>query len=309
MTTRSLIDSGTLPTSVAEALAAGIPEHRLRAADLAAPFHGVRLPRGDEHLLVERCRALVTKMRPGDAFTGPTAAMLWGIPLPRPLADPIAALHVSSVLPVRPLRRNGVVGSLREDGHETDRNGLPALPPLRSWFSLSRFLSLDDLVAAADFLITGDRGAGPLARRDDLVSFAGMMSRHPGAPRARAAAEASRVGAWSRPESLLRLLVIRAGLPEPVLNIPLAVPDGSVLIPDLAWPGPRLAVEYNGAGHEDEAQHRRDLRRLDAYAEIGWRALNVDSTELFGSRDSLAIRIQRAHAAQCAKSVLAGGHD
>ena len=31
MTTRSLIDSGTLPTSVAEALAAGIPEHRLRA--------------------------------------------------------------------------------------------------------------------------------------------------------------------------------------------------------------------------------------------------------------------------------------
>lgn len=205
------------------------------------------------------------------------------------------------MLPVRPLRRRGVVGSLREPSEVVMVDGLPVLTPLRTWFSLATLISLDDLVAVADFVVTGDRGRGALETLTNLVSYAFVMSRHPGAPRARAAADACRVGSWSRPETLLRLVAVRAGLPEPVLNQPLRTGSGAALIPDLAWPSVRLAAEYNGAGHETADQHRRDLRRLDDYADLGWRVVNVEASELFGAPAGLEHRLRRAYA-QCAKN-------
>jgi hypothetical protein len=297
-----------LPASVRDAQAAGINEHRLRAFDLAAPFHGVRLEKRFENDFDARCAALVTKMRPGDAFTGPTGARIWGMPLPMRLLRLDEPLHVSSMLPVRPLRRRGVIGSLREPSGVEVVRGLPVLCPLRVWFSLAGTLSFGDLVAAGDFLVTGDRGQGAHAGPGDLVSFATAMARHPGAPRARAAAAASRRGAWSRPETLLRLLAIDAGLPEPELNQPLVTLGGGVLLPDLRWPRMRLAAEYNGEGHETPDQRRRDLRRMDDYAELGWRVVNVDASELFGAPAPLEARLRRAYE-QCAKAARIAARD
>ena len=81
--------------------------------------------------------------------------------------------------------------------------------------SSRRMLRHDDLVAVGDYLVTPDRHARlrpshpstALARRDPAAC--------PRRARARSALADVRVGAESRMETLLRLLLIRAGLPEP----------------------------------------------------------------------------------------------
>src|SRR5690606_15991734 len=78
---------------VKDALARGVSPGRLRSSDLAAPFQGVRslVESPDTPAL---CHAYATKMRADAAFSGVTAAQLWGIPLPLAAAD--ARVHVST---------------------------------------------------------------------------------------------------------------------------------------------------------------------------------------------------------------------
>ncbi|MGN6501633.1 MAG: hypothetical protein ACTHKX_01870, partial [Pseudolysinimonas sp.] len=63
---------------VADARAAGVPWQRLSASDLDAPTPGVRVPGGGGRL-----DAVAAVMTADQAFTGPTAARLWRMPLPR----------------------------------------------------------------------------------------------------------------------------------------------------------------------------------------------------------------------------------
>ena len=102
-----------------------------------------------------------------------------------------------------------------------------------------------------------------------------------------------RVGAWSRPETFVRLILVRAGLPEPELNVPLITVDGRKLIPDLAFPEFRVAVEYNGIHHDEAPEKVKDLRRMDDYADLDWSVVNVERAELFGSPSSVVARTVR----------------
>src|SRR5690606_27529993 len=70
--------------AVRDALRAGVDANRLRRGDLARPFRGVREVVASTELR-ERCAAYLTIMRPDAYFCGPTAAALWGLPLPRRL--------------------------------------------------------------------------------------------------------------------------------------------------------------------------------------------------------------------------------
>jgi hypothetical protein len=71
-----------------------------------------------------------------------------------------------------------------------------------------------------------------------------------------------RPGAQSHLEILgLRALVASAGLPRPVQQHRVLLPDGTVKL-DAAWPEVKLAVEFDGAAfHTDPVARRRDLRR------------------------------------------------
>jgi hypothetical protein len=84
----------------------------------------------------------------------------------------------------------------------------------------------------------------------------------------------------SRPESLVRVACVRAGLsvPEPQFVV---LADGDFLgRVDLAWPHARLIVEYEGAHHFDELQVRRDDRRYERLVAAGWRVIRLSAADL-----------------------------
>lgn len=291
MTSRNSLPRG-LPRSftVVRALEAGVARNRLDARDMVTPFHGVRLRAAFANDFRARCRALATTFRVGDAFTGPTAGLLWGMPLPLSL-ETTTLLHVSSRLPARSMRRPGVVSSGRSFGDVMTLQGLPILQPWEVCRSLATMLSVDDLIAVVDFVVTGERGRHPLSSLDALAQFLRDQQHRPGMSRMRRAAPMSRVGAWSRPETIFRLVLLRAGLPEPKLNLELPLPGGGKLIPDLAWPPYRVAAEYNGIHHDQTGQRIHDLRRIDDFTDIGWVTVNVERSELFQEPDSAVTRV------------------
>ena len=88
-------------------------------------------------------------------------------------------------------------------------------------------------------------------------------------------------GAESVRESLLRLVVVGAGFPRPVTQHEIRDLFGwFVARVDLAWPHLRLALEYDGAYHDDPAQIARDRARMNAIHACGWTTLVVDRTQL-----------------------------
>jgi hypothetical protein len=145
---------------VRDALTAGVAPNRLRAADLSAMFRGVRSA-GDDRLA-----ALQPLMSPDTAFSGPTAAKLWGLPLPLRWAGD-QELHVSR-LGNRRMRRPGVVSSRRTRGDVQMVRGLRVLDPVSTWISLGGLLRPDDLTGVADRIVTGTLTTRPLASVDEL---------------------------------------------------------------------------------------------------------------------------------------------
>jgi hypothetical protein len=204
-----------------------------------------------------------------------------------------SVLHVSSVAPRRALRRRGVLGSQRVGGMLVERDGLPLLSPGDAWLTVASRLPLHDVVAVGDFLVTGVQGVGALTTRDALGQLLLERSGSVGVDRARRALHLVREGAWSRPETLVRLLLVGAGLPEPELNVPLRTVDGGILIPDLAFREFRVAVEYNGAHHDEVERKAKDLRRMNDYAELGWSVVNVDRFELVRTPSAVVSRVIR----------------
>jgi hypothetical protein len=270
---------------VRDARLAGVASHRLRAADLDAPFYGGRSA-GDDRLA-----ALLPLMARNTVFSGPTAAKIWGLPLPlRLTAD--ETLHVSS-LGNRRMRRAGVVSSRREHGDVRLVRGLPVLDPSSTWMSLGRLLGTDDLTAVADRIITGTIDSPPLASVDDLDTALADAGSARFIRQLRAARVEARAGAWSRPETLLRLLIVRAGLPEPVLNAAVVVEDGGTLYPDLSWPEYRIVIEYDGHWHGRQGRWTSDSARHERLVDAGWMVVRVQAGELFDHPQAVIARLAR----------------
>ncbi|MCO4238491.1 hypothetical protein [Pseudarthrobacter raffinosi] len=84
-------------------------------------------------------------------------------------------------------------------------------------------LDLNDLVAAGDSIVVSHGDDFPMPRKPlatvaDLRHIVGQYPGMRGVKTARLALDLIRVGADSAPESLMRLALVQAGLPEPTLN-------------------------------------------------------------------------------------------
>src|SRR4051812_43597245 len=146
------------------AAALGVSASRLRAPDIAHPFHGVHATADVDPISAYRVR-----MRPGQFFTHDTAAALFGIPLPEEVAD----VHVGVRPPRTPPRGAGVVGH-RIPQHASViclEDGTPVCSPADVWCQLSSQLAVPDLVAAADHLL-GARKRESLATIEHLTLVA-----------------------------------------------------------------------------------------------------------------------------------------
>lgn len=279
--------------SVRDALAQGVSRERLRSPALDRPFHGTRVLHGGIQNHLDLCRAYHVRMPLGAVFSGVSAAILWGLPLPARFRAP-ALVEVSRPLPLRPPRGRGVIGR----GHDPRRvtatavSGVPVLAPADTWASLGTILNLADLVAVADGVVTPPfRADAALASVDDLASVVESRQHVQGARRLRRALSLVRVGALSRPETLTRVAAVSAGLPEPVMNHRVLIGDRWVML-DVAWPEFRFALEYEGDGHRARSRFRADLGRVALILDE-WDLMRIGSVQLFDRTADTVARVGR----------------
>ena len=260
--------------TLADARAVGVSQKRTRANDLEIPFRGVRAVAGDLPGLSRLVRAYAARMPAGQFYSHTTAAQLLGIPLPPHTAQD-SHLHVSTVAPERAPRMTGVVGhtaSVRPDLWIID--GVAVTSPVTTWCDLATMLGLDDLIAAGDYLLGTLR---PPATMSELTHAVDRRPGHRGAQRLRQALLWVRPRVESRQETRLRLLILRAGFPEPDTNVYLPLRPGRKRVRgDLVYPKYRVLLEYDGEQHRtNSAQYARDVERLDDVMADGWRVIRV----------------------------------
>ena len=246
-------------------------------------------------------RAYATRMSPASFFSHITAAVIWGIPLPR-LNDHL--LDVSVFRPARAPRTSGVRGHELDPRlvHSTERNGLPVSSPASTWACLGTVLSPYDLVAAGDAVVCIRASAGGNASASPALATLGQLraamnaGRRPGVGALRDALGRVRTGSWSRLETWVRLILIDAGLPEPQLNFD-AYDNAGVFLGciDLAYPELKIAIEYEGAHHWMTAQQfQRDLDRLNRLVENGWRIVRITKKHVFTDPSEVVRRVTLA---------------
>lgn len=77
-------------------------------------------------------------------------------------------------------------------------------------------------------------------------------------------------------ESEARLVIIDGGLPVPELQYEIVDGNGELRRLDFAWPGKRVAAEYDGmAWHSGPEAMRRDRRRQAALLDVGWQVVPI----------------------------------
>ncbi|MEO8261027.1 MAG: DUF559 domain-containing protein [Pseudolysinimonas sp.] len=290
MTQRNQVDRIHLgrPLTFDELTDAGISRSRIRASDVDHPFRGVHLIGGKPSGLRERCEALLPVLRAREAFSHLTAAALLGAPVPRS-----SRIHVTTGAQHDRMRRPGVVGHRAADLPVMLHLGLPIVAPAHAWFQLATLLGHDDLVAVGDYLVTPNRRRQTPAIASIDALRAAIPERARGAARARRALSDVRVGAESRMETLLRLLLMRSGLPEPLLNPPVDV-GVDTLHPDLLYPEWRVALEYEGDHHRtDPQQWRHDIWRREAFEDAGFRVIRVHRDDVLKEPEALLARVCR----------------
>jgi very-short-patch-repair endonuclease len=139
--------------------------------------------------------------------------------------------------------------------------GVAVTSPLRTAWDLGRGPDLVDAVVAVD----------ALAARGGFAPHDLLRRRDTSAP-VRGCRRLDRVVALADPraespmESRLRLLLVTAGLPAPAVQHELVTERGLVARFDLAYPEVKLALEYDGRGHVDDIDRRRDIRT----GRLGW---------------------------------------
>ncbi|MGO4690258.1 endonuclease domain-containing protein [Glaciibacter sp. 2TAF33] len=227
-------------------------------------------------------------------FSHVTAALLHGLPLPRRFLER-RSLDVATA--VRGRRRSGV----GVHGHlvphvgmvEANTDGLGVASVVDVWCQLATSLSLDELIVVGDSLVRRQR---PLATLVQLEQAVASHSGRPGVRRLREALALVRVRTDSPRETRLRLIIVRAGLPEPEVNAEIVDRYGVFLAwGDLVYPHQRVLVEYDGEQHrDDEEQFHRDVDRVDALMEEGWRVIRFNKSHLGPRQPEIIGRIRRA---------------
>lgn len=271
--------------SVATALSLGVSPNRLRGADLDRSVWGVRRSVLHDADVISRCVMFASRLREGCVYSHVTAALLWGAPLPW-------ALETREELDIAVTAGNAAPHARGIRGHHMalDRtdvsraHDLLVTSPARTWCDLASQLSLGDLVAVGDYLLHWRR---PLTTREQLDAALRRMSGRRGVVLAREAIDLLSDRAESRPESKLRVIIIRAGLPMPEVNhSEVMTESGRSRRFDLVFRRWRLVLEYQGDYHRSKEQWRKDMTRRSELEADGWYVMEINADDL---RDPAAL--------------------
>lgn len=262
-----------------DGLKAGLTKHSLDGPGFLALFGAVRVHASTPVDARIRARAVLLVM-PHAVISDHTAAQVWGGIVPE-----TGSTHVTVESASRRSRRAGVVSHVRSRVAVVEHDGVRVTPPELTFVHLADRLTLVDLVVLGDSLVR--RGATSPAALRRAARASTSRSR----ARARRAADLVRERVDSPMETRVRLLLLLAGLPEPIVNLELGDGDRRFRL-DLSWPELRLAVEYDGRHHaEDPGQWGRDLGRREWFDAAGWRLIVLRSDDVYVTPWATVVRV------------------
>jgi hypothetical protein len=270
------------PFRRADALAAGITARQLRGPHFRRVVTGVYVAARMPDRAWVRAAAALLCHPPGAVATHTSSARVLGAPVP---PDPVEHVTVAKDADRRPSRavRCHVAALAAADVAVVDTVRISAPP--RMFREVAGLLPLVEAVVVGDWLC-----------RHGHATPAALVAASDGCPRAQHAASYVRERVDSPMESRVRMLLVLAGLPEPVVNAELRDEHGFFVARiDLSWPHVRLAVEYDGRQHvESAAQWERDVDRLGDVDELGWRTIRVTSRGVYRTPEDTLKRVWRA---------------
>ncbi|MVT26597.1 hypothetical protein [Nesterenkonia alkaliphila] len=298
--------------SLAELRRLGVSPERVRRADVVPLGSGIyaaaSLVESVDDMGLHRLRALaVYREYPHGWLSHSSAARLMDCPLPSRLSRE-TVVHLSVVRGQPRSRRSGVRTHLVSDdlGCAAAHPELPEVrlsSPERLYLELAASCSVTELVVVGDWLVRHPRYR--LERRDEAYSsieriqnLVATTGKVPGKSTALEALNWVRVGADSPKETAVRLALIRAGLPEPELQVRLDVLGPVIRYADAAYPEHRIALQYDGAGHFTPQQARADQRRDNEFAAAGWLVIRLNLSD---DRESYATAVHQVRQALLAR--------
>ena len=267
--------------SVAEAAHLGLTPGRLRSG-LYLPTRGVRSV-APPVTLIERARIFAKAAPDGFALSHQSAAALLGLPLSYAMEHD-DRLHIMTTTSWGRMRRDGVSAHRGLETREVVLvEGLPVVSAPDTWVDLGELVGrgkpagLDDLIVAGDVAANIVGGTAPL--RDALA----RRVRPRGKVTLSYARHRIRLRSASAMETRSRLMVVRAGLPEPQLNAHVVSTTGQWLACcDLVWKGQRVVGEYNGVQwHEGSEREELDGIRRGGLEHDGWRVVDIVAADVF----------------------------
>lgn len=258
-----------MPRSRAELRAAGVSDSQLRRKHTRLLhgqwLHGAVAPNVQHFLRAALQRA------PDDGFlTRDSASLVLG-----GIAPSSGVVHVGTTSGRR-VRVSGMeVHRYTERPEVIVVNGLPVTAKVQTFLDLAPFLGLVEQVVLGDSLSLRD------AALPKLLRSRAAAARGRGVAAARRAAGLVRVGAESAQETRTRLLMVLAGLPEPVLQHPMVERGRVVHRLDMALVDRLVAIEYDGDHHLSRGQRERDILRRAKWEGLGWRFIDVISPDIY----------------------------
>jgi hypothetical protein len=289
------------PFTVVEAARAGVSQKRLRHGALKRLGKGIRSESPTAELpFSHRVRPFI-EVNDRCAASHLTAAEMLVLPRRRQKETP-EMFHV-----IRPEgsahlnRPHIIVHRMKLYSDEvTTIDGIPVTTTERTWLDMAEMLTVDELVAMGDSCVRVPRAA--FEARDmplcGLADLQRMIDRHKGKRGLRKAKEAIklvRVGSDSPQETALRLAMVRAGLPEPELNVPIIGEDGARHHePDLSYRKYRIGIEYEGEQHGEDGQIVRDITRSENYEALGWMEVRISKRHMVNEGKPAVAKVRSA---------------
>jgi very-short-patch-repair endonuclease len=220
-----------------------------------------------------RCTAVALLLPPGAVIGGQSAAAWHGADFAGAF-DPVTVLRPPNVLWKGP--REVRVHQTEVDPLDVEvRDGVPITTARRTAWDVAALESLGTAVAALDAMVRAET-----LDMHDLTTLLEGGSGRWGVAKVRRAYPLVDPRAASSPESRVRVALRMAGLvPVPQYEVHDRMGRFIARV-DLAFPGARLAIEYDGAYHFEENQIVLDDERIHRLERAGWRVIRLSSVDL-----------------------------
>ena len=238
-----------------------------------------------------RLLGLARRVPAGSAFSGLTAAWIYGLHHPLPDSVPVEAtaprgVVVSERADLRFLRCKLAAGDVAEGC------ALPVTSPVRTCFDLARRLPLVAALTAVDAALHRK-----LLHVEHLRQYVARRPGWRGVSQARCVVDLAEPATESPMETRLRLLMVRGGLPRPEPQVSIYDRRGVFVARlDLLYRAANLGVEYDGTTHRDSLA--ADARRQNRLLRAGVSVLRYTASDVYNRPDEVVKEVRAELAAR-----------